>query len=62
MRTNKFKIGDRVAISGRDHPWYGEAGVIEDRAAPGWGSDWVVKLNGTMLPSCGVTESDIRKL
>ena len=58
---SSFRPGDIVVITGKGHPHYGEAGVIE---APtmAFGMHWVVKLNGAYSPSCGVLEEEIRRV
>ncbi len=58
----KLEIGDRVVITDKDHPWYGSAGIIEKVADLGYGSDWVVKLDGAYIPSCGAREYELRRI
>lgn len=55
-----MKIGDLVIITAKDHPWEGETGYLEKPATPGYGYDWVVDLKGDYLPSCGVSEHEVK--
>lgn len=61
--NGKFKVGDKVTIERRLHPWNGEDAVIiaewpDDRTSP----DWRVRIERGDLSGheCAVRESDLR--
>lgn len=56
-----FRIGDRVLIERRSHPWYGHTGVIvRDFAARMTDLAWVVMLDNGQEPA--VSEGEITRV
>lgn len=55
----QFKVGDRVVIRDREHPWFGHAGVIFAPLAKVL--DWKVELDGAAGHRVGVAERHIER-
>lgn len=57
-----FRVGDRVRIASRDHPWHGSTGTIsgpfESKSAPEL--KWTVSLDGGWSEAA-VAENEIRR-
>lgn len=57
-----FRVGDRVLITSRDHPWNGHTGTISGPFSPLMAPDlqWTVSLDGTW-GEAAVAENEIRR-
>lgn len=58
-----MRVGDRVEIVGRDHPWRGERGTIVDTFDHP-GLEWTVQLDtaGIGGQQCACATADLRVL